>query len=255
MITVCRPVKRPLQRVLNRTSLGHLGTLARQSACAQPLGAICIESSPAVWLLGRFAHDRSRRRRWSVFCIVARLSLSDIPQWRSAGGLAEAGYIEGQNVSVEYRWAGGQYDRLPAMGAELVRRHVSVIVAAPNPSSARAASGHTTDALPSAVINSRRLICSPQAEDRTLPYPWKRRVVHHSILAHPTSATGRVSRGSPVQTAMRNYTRDEGLRPASWCCIRRRRRSSIAKMRTGVAISRTNRRAVLPVALVKAVPQ
>ena len=52
-------------------------------------------------------------------------------------GLQETGYIVGQNVAIEYRWANQQIDRLPAMAADLVQRHVNVIAATTTPGRSR----------------------------------------------------------------------------------------------------------------------
>src|SRR5437588_7687283 len=100
---------------------------AMASSLARPLAARAQQPAmPVIGYLGSTSPDtyRGRLRAWHQ-------------------GLKEEGYVEGQNVAIEYRWANGDYDRLPMLAAELVHRQVTVIVAGGGTPSAVAAKAST----------------------------------------------------------------------------------------------------------------
>jgi ABC-type uncharacterized transport system substrate-binding protein len=100
------------------------------AAAAWPLAARAQQEKPVVPVVG-FVSGRSTESS-ARFGAVFRKALN------------EAGYVEGQNVMVEYHWLDGQYDRLPALMAELVRSRVAVIATPGFGTGARAAKAATT---------------------------------------------------------------------------------------------------------------
>jgi len=89
---------------------------------------------------------RAQQAATPVIGYLNGASASQFPQLLAGfhKGLSETGYSEGRNVAFEYRYADGQYDRLPALAADLVSRRVSVIVATAGTPTIRAAKAATS---------------------------------------------------------------------------------------------------------------
>jgi putative tryptophan/tyrosine transport system substrate-binding protein len=89
---------------------------------------------------------RAQQRPPAVIGFLSSSALADraryLPPFRQ--GIRETGYVEGQNVGIEYRWAEDQYDRLPDLAADLVGRQVTVIVAHDTPAAVAAKAATTT---------------------------------------------------------------------------------------------------------------
>src|ERR1700686_3954034 len=86
-----------------------------------------LGGAAAAWPLAARAQQSALPMVAYVHVTSAETSAATAAAFRK--GLGEAGYVDGRNVTVEYHWLAGQYDRLPALMADLVRRRVDVIAA------------------------------------------------------------------------------------------------------------------------------
>ena len=105
-------------------------------------GVGAVATSSLVWSLAAYALQQPTPVIGFLSARSAQDSAINVAAF--ARGLEEAGFAEGRNLSIEYRFAGGQFDRLPELAADLVRRPVAVLVSVGGASAALAAKKATS---------------------------------------------------------------------------------------------------------------
>ena len=144
-------------------------------------------------------------------------------------GLAEAGYVEDQNVVIEYRWANGQYDRLPALALELVRRQV-VVIAAPGTPAGSAAKA-ATNVIPIVLMTASDpvelgLVASLNQPDNNLTgvaylnveVASKRLELLHEFAPSAKSVALLANSAAPVTRPRKKMSCTPQREPLAWSC-------------------------------------